>query len=391
MQRARVVDTNYHVARCAARHALNQIVFLFFLVLVGVTPAIAQVRWTIVNDNLYRNGEPYFPIGVYYLSPYSWQNAQRMADLETIANAGFNHIHTHVALGDRGFLDRCAQRGVSVIMEFNDVPERVVAAFKNHPARAGYMIYDDVDARRSDGTQAISPNQASSRARYFKSLDPAGYTLLSAGYSSRFSLYVNRSDAYALMNYPIPFESTKSTDWNYSRAFPSILPYNQLLYGIMQSFNWPGYRPPTAPEVRNMTYQALINGVKGLLYFGYKQDGYGSGFYMRNSPALWSGMARLPGEVLRLKDVWLFGQRTRLYGSNANVVAGVWRHNGRAYAVLANTNNYAVSYSVRLPFATSSTVQNTFSTRPGGLYKSGSYLAGRLSALETYVVDMGLQ
>jgi hypothetical protein len=386
MQRANN-ETQQRAPWCAVALALRAAV-LFCTFVFAISAAQAQVRWTISNDTAYRNGVSQFPIGFYYLSPYPWQASQRMVDLEKIADAGFNLLHTNVALRDASFMNRCAQRNVNVIIEFNDPKESVIAAYKNHPARAGYMVFDDVDKRTASGAHVYSQSTVSSDTSYVKSLDPAGFTWISAGYSARFPTYVGRSDAYGLMNYPIPAETTASTDWNYRRAFPSIWPYNQLLVGILQAFNWPGQRPPTPDEVRSMTYQALINGVKSLIYYAYKEDGYGSGFNMNSYPTLWSGFKQLPGEVLRLKDVWLFGERQKLTGNVAGVITGMWRYQGKVRVVVVNTNAYGVSYSVNIPAPTSTSVVNTFSTRPGGLYKSGSALVGRLLPLTTYVVEM---
>ena len=69
-----------------------------------------------------------------------------------------------------------------------------------------------------------------------------------------------------------------------------------------QLFSWPGQRIPTIQEHRFMTYFALINGAKGLLWYTYK--GYGQ-YLPDDYPDLWEDHKNLLKEINKLSALFM--------------------------------------------------------------------------------------
>jgi hypothetical protein len=83
----------------------------------------------------------------------------------------------------------------------------------------------------------------------------------------------------------------------------SVVSYRTPLWAIPQAFG--GYggwsRVPTPEEERNMVYQCLVHGARGLVFYTY-WDGR---FAMADHPKLWIMMQRLAREVKQLAPALL--------------------------------------------------------------------------------------
>jgi hypothetical protein len=76
-----------------------------------------------------------------------------------------------------------------------------------------------------------------------------------------------------------------------SLARDAVSPDKKAVYANVQAFAWQNkkkgeshpIRVPTFDEVRNMTYQALLAGAKGIIYYTYHDEDW----HLSSYPALW--------------------------------------------------------------------------------------------------------
>jgi len=230
---------------------------------------IGQGNWSVRNAVVHYNDQAVFPLGFYYVT-YGGRKAQRMADVSKMASAGFNFIHTPIDRSDDEFFDHCAAEGVNVVLEFNDTPTDMVRQFKDHPALAFLGTFDDVDAYDGDRPR-YTPEEVVAACADYKTQAPKKLTYISGGYAKRSPNYAGTSEVMGFQSYPVPAEPLSATTSGYYGPMESVLAeHNQAYIANLQSFGWYGtYRWPTTLEMRNMTYQALITGVKGILYYTY--------------------------------------------------------------------------------------------------------------------------
>ncbi|NLF24585.1 MAG: hypothetical protein GX589_02860 [Deltaproteobacteria bacterium] len=304
-----------------------------------------DAAWTVQNSVVHVSGQPFFPLGVYWVShdvsPET--KARRLNDLEKISQAGFNMIHTPVDRNDREFLDKCASLGIYVAVEFNDDPLEVVAQFKSHPAVAIWSIFDDVDAPAKNGGERHSPQKVKETHFQFKTADPLALTYISAGYPQRFSAYTNCSDLMAFQTYPIPSEPLSSVTSSYSNVAAS---HNQGFVANLQTFGWHGiYRPPTGGELRNMTYQALLTGVKGVLYYTFFDEVTDLG----QNHELLAAATQIAKEVRALEPFLLNGERRTLPITQPEVFATQWILGHRLLVIAVNASTAPADIEISLP------------------------------------------
>jgi hypothetical protein len=294
---------------------------------------------TIVKGITTVNGKPLFPLGFYHVS---WQStaAERIKAMQQIAKAGFNTIHVssttdkndESSYGD--FLDQSAQQGIYVITEQPINLQKVVKEFKNKPAILGGNIADDVD----DGKH--TPHDVGQLHEEIKSLDPNHVTYIS-GYSDKIHKFGNCSDIIAMQSYPIGNnDEISSTYRRVSLTRETVAPFNKTVYANVQAFAWSNkkqgeprpIRVPTFDEVRNMTYQALLAGAKGIIYYTYHDEDW----HLSSYPALWAGMKTLVPEIKAISSIVLNGVLNIIEVGVEKVVAGIWMDRNQALIMIIN-------------------------------------------------------
>jgi hypothetical protein len=318
---------------------------------------------TIVKGITTVNGKPLFPLGFYHVS---WQStaAERIKAMQEIAKAGFNTIHVssttdkndESSYGD--FLDQSAQQGIYVITEQQINLQKVVKEFKNKPAILGWNIADDVD----DGKH--TPHDVGQLHQEIKSLDPNHVTYIS-GYSDKIHKFGNCSDIIAMQSYPIGNnDEISSTYRRVSLTRETVAPFNGTVYANIQAFAWSdshkSLKPPVIPtfnEVKNMTYQALVAGVKGIIYYTY----YDNSWYLPDYPQLWEGLKSLVPEIKTITPFLLQGSWRKIDINYPNIFGAIWVLNGQALAIVVNASDQAIDHlTIPLPIS----VKNLHSSVP---------------------------
>jgi len=335
------------------------------------------------------NGKSFFPFGFYHVS---WRATaeKRMKALQDIAAGGFNTIHASATKLDNygEFLDEAERLGVYVLTEQNVGLSNLVNAFKHKSAVLGWSIADDVDSGKLTREDILKLHQNA------KALDLNHITYVS-GYSRKISRFANCSDALAIQSYPIRSGTEKELSSTYSKvsiAHNAVTKFNQALYANLQTFSWsfentPENRNARAPkfeEVRNMTYQALLAGAKGIIYYTYYDDDW----HLPEYPDLWVGMKSLVPEMQAISPFLLDGKFKMIDPGRNNLLTGIWVHHNQTLAVIINTSYNPISeVAIKLPKNVRE-ARPIFAARGAGLSVKNGQLIGSLNPLAVHLYSL---
>lgn len=335
------------------------------------------------------NGKSFFPFGFYHVS---WRSTaeERMKALQEIAAGGFNTIHASATrLDDYGeFLDEAERLGVYVLTEQNVGLSNLVNAFKHKSAVLGWSIADDVDNGKLTRDDVLKLHQNA------KASDLNHITYVS-GYSRKIGQFANCSDVVAIQSYPIRAGTGKELSSTYSKvsiAHNAVAKFNQALYANLQTFSWsfentPENRNARAPkfeEVRNMTYQALLAGAKGIIYYTYNDDVW----HLSAHPDLWVGMKSLVPEMQAISSFLLEGDLKTIDTGVQNLLAGIWVHQNQTLAVVINTSyDRTAEVAIKLP-GNAKEARPMFTAHASGMLVKSGQLTGFLNPLDVYVYSL---
>jgi hypothetical protein len=317
------------------------------------------------------NGEAFFPIGMYHVSSYG-SDEDRLAALRDMASAGFNLIHPSIDRYDTPFLDEAAALGVYVLAESSEEWAPVIDAHKDHRAIFGWDIADDSHLY-------FTPDEVQVRHDSAKARDPNHVTVIGMADPDKFGQYITISDAACVYSYPIPDRPLSTV--NQVLSHPDL--QGQSIIGVPQAFAWQNTRPPTPAELRNMTYQMLVNGVKGLLYYTY----FDGGWNITDHPDLWTELGAMIPELRALSSVYTDGLRTKIDDTGAkDVIAAEWIHDLNSYIVVVNMSPRRTrDVSIALPSGMLEQPQSMFAGRPAGLTNVDGVLRGSIAPLEVHI------
>lgn len=359
---------------------------------------------TLSNTKSVDVGKSFFPIGFYHVS-WDTNNEQRMNDLRSIAAAGFNTIHASIKgyndLDDYGkFLDEADQLGVKVISEFSNefASDRttVVSRFKDKPAVLGWNIGDDAGSHASASELLQIHNQ-------IKAADPNHLTYTSVAFDvdmsrvkQSYANYTSVADLIGGQSYPIGLPVTlKNVNDIFSVARTEANKYGHPVIANLQTFRWvdtawsqlgvEGRRWPSGKEVDNMTYQALLSGVKGIIFYTY----YDPANKITEHPEVWNEVQNLAIEIKKLSPVLLNGKRRRINTNVKDLLAGTWTYQGQVYVVAINTSyDSTKTVSIQLPSGIVGKAQPLFASSPSTLSVHGDKLSGVIKPLEVHIYSL---
>jgi hypothetical protein len=314
--------------------------FWLGLLLSPLTSCAAQTHTVKLRPDgvVLKNGRPFFPIGFYHVS-WNATPAAQLKHLREIAAADFNLVHASATdlQSYRNFLREANTLGISVISEHHFDPVSFVQRFKNEPAILAWNLADDADNGKR------SPAQVMTLHRKIRAADPNHPTYIS-GYSKGLQQFARCADILGRQSYPIRHHTTAeltsvSSDMT---EISSVLVGQppRTLFANLQLFPWAIAKPgqqgdaPTPLEVRNMTYQALLGGAKGILYYTY----YDEAWYLPEHSELWEGLKTLNQELKSLSPWFLEGRYQPLKSTRPTLKGGVWVLKQRALLIVVNTS-----------------------------------------------------
>jgi hypothetical protein len=296
------------------------------------------------------------------------QNAKRLADLEQIRAGGFNLMRIYLRYPpdmdlngvDTQFLNQALSEPnhpVYVCDTLYDPTEdptqawrTIVGHYKAHPALYAWGTYDDVDCRWANwdndpndpawcytDPNCLDPNTPHApaavndtngevkQADLADPNDPASalnYTSLAGGaYLDLFAAYDTCDNVDWVSNsfFPIPWADIRGVNERLNVViddFPThpvvafVQTWRDACGGLHDPNdpNSPLGRLPTPEEARNMTYQALVAGAAGIVYYAFNEYVDGAtcvDLGDLNDPevaALWGELTALAGEINRLNS-----------------------------------------------------------------------------------------
>ncbi len=348
----------------------------------------SSAAWELRNSVIHKDGRPFFPFGIYYTSFFDHQKRRRLEDLSLIAASGLNMIHTPVDLQDEALMDEAQKQGLDVILEFNANPDEIIKKFGRHPALAWLGTHDDVDSKDSSGRQKYSPREVELTADYLKSQLPSALTYASGGWPKEISDYLGKTEILASQSYPVPFEKVSALASDYYRELASTAQRRgKRFIANLQTFAWDGGRIPTRQELRNMTYQSLILGVNGIIFYTFFDEGND----LRKHPKILSELSLLSEEMNELKDFVLLGDRTELSTGDSDLFAAQWTKGSTLLLLVVNGHaSRSQSVSLQLGTRAQGPLQRVFSSRESGMRVRSGIVEGDLKPLAVHVYTLAL-
>ena len=264
-------------------------------------PAAREVKIDLFSQSLLVDGEPFFPIGLYWL---------RAEDLGPMRRLHFNSGDYYYKLrGEEvaSLMDAAAVEGMQILLELTEYARRepepdyraiaaLVKRYRQHPALLAWYLVDEPAETK------MAPASALAIYELIRELDPYHPVYLVNNRSHTYAAYSDASDILAIDVYPIPnYPITRVGNYMEQARWTSL--ERKPVWLIAQAFggveHWA--RSPTASELRNMVYQGLVGGAKGVLFYRYCQENE-----RHIQPlALWREVQRLAAELAELGPVLL--------------------------------------------------------------------------------------
>lgn len=317
------------------------------------------------KNRLIVDGEPFFPLGI-YLGPTEEEHLKRIAD------AGFNTILCYgygVENNPEAYMERARKFGLKVIYSLKDFYEgtayfpemgksglelakEYVEKLREHPTLLAWYINDELPI-------SYIP-KITEMYELVKKLDPNHPQFQVLYQIPDLELYYNCTDVMGVDPYPIPSQPiTMVSDWTSSavKAMHNAKP----VWVVPQIFDPSVYnskmtpREPSYEEKKNMFYQALINGAKGLIaysYFDLLRVSGGKDAPLETFNRRWEEISNIVGEMKQLIPILLEGEDIpNLQGktSNGKVILKGIAHQNKLYILVANISTETVSLTIHLP------------------------------------------
>lgn len=267
-------------------------------VAVGQTPSVVTVD---SNKVLVLNGRRVFPIGFSPGPPTNSKTPTGKDALQELHDAGgllfriaqSANWNSQLVADQQAALDWAAQHGMYGWVNLREVSHfangdgakeaslrTLVNTFKNHPALG---LWKNLDEAWWGGTSAADLQRGYDVIKQEDPNHPVVQTHAPRGTVAELQPYNVAADVLALDIYPIGYppgansllankELSMIGDWT---QFLSQVANGQKQIWMIEQIAWSGVTPPAKtlrfpsfPEERFMAYQAIINGARGLTYFG---------------------------------------------------------------------------------------------------------------------------
>ena len=280
-------------------------------------PRVKRLRkdLTIVDEH----SKVFFPIGTY---------GAPVEDYKKLKDAGYNFV-----VASAKDLDKLHEAGLyAAVPVHGKTPEEYfdfISKYKNHPAVLCWMLYDEPGYNKADILFINNIYQAAYRA---DKVHPSYLVITNNRFYSSFG---RLCDVLAVDTYPVTKGVIEEVGENIKKAYKDLdeeLP----VWHCGQMFRWPEQRRPTPQEHRFMSYQALMSGAKGMLWYTYK--GYGQNL-PQDDPELWNAQKKFLKELNELSPVFLAsGLGKEVKTDTEKVQAVIKRSPAGTYLFVANTS-----------------------------------------------------
>jgi hypothetical protein len=346
-------------------------------------------------------GRPFFPLGFYF-------STLREEDMKTLSRAGFNCAMPYAfsrldpeRAGD--LLDMAHRHGIKVIYSIKDLyagmrytprwlkteeeaearVRQVVERFRSHPAVLAWYLNDELPPPWRERLEA--------RYRFVRRLDPDHPTWAVLYQVDQLAEYRHTCDVLGTDPYPVA-RSPVAMAGEWARKTREASLGTDAFWQVPQAFAWCTARkdrdpqgegrPPTYEELRCMTYQALAEGAKGLIYYAF--------YELREDPlgfdARWRDMTRIAREVRALEPALLSADPPP---EGIEVEGACWRafRDGRRAWILV-TNPKPEPSAMRIRFTGGVRSVQTMTGRAVPVENAGIAQTLEALACETFVAEL---
>lgn len=277
------------------------------------------------------NGEPFFPIGLYHVSPSHYP---------MLAEAGFNAVQ---GIGPRDLerfgaaLDACLEHGIVMdvplyanmqVKENMEQSLAAIEAYADHPAVMCWKIIDEPELHPK-ATDEVPP-------AYFalKAADPANPIELTLCQPPTFAYWAKFCDIMQVDPYPIPRQPlTMVSDW-VSLAKQGLEPWQNLTAVLQSGWIPEPINQPTPEQALSMVYLSLIHGAKGIFWYSFRDPGW----RLEETP-LWEHFPAINAETLALSRPVMLGEadeRVSVTSPEDVVHWRAWEYDGRIWLLMTN-------------------------------------------------------
>ncbi|MBQ5791025.1 MAG: hypothetical protein IIW01_12115 [Thermoguttaceae bacterium] len=285
-------------------------------------------RYTLRDDGTTLiDGVPFFPIGIYGVSPYpsnGFSLDKAFADLKA---AGFNFAQSYFDGRTDAFLKAAEKYGFKLWVGVDGPDERLLDVERHSPAILAWYVGDDTamyftpeELRdRSDSLRAVDPTRLSTQA-----------DVVAAPEVSSYLLYADGTDAFLPEIYPFRRDEP---EWG-ERSVAATLRDMRIcrrdaalagdgpkaIWPILQSFQgWGWTRFPTFRELNATSFAALAAGANGIVWYTYGDQvepernlpNYGS----CANPEVWENLTTVSKRIASLQTVLVEPTRPELQPS----------------------------------------------------------------------------
>ena len=279
--------------------------------------------------NIIAGGAPFFPIGIYHVSP---------DDLDQVASLGFNTVQMWSWFNERALTDP-ARHGLRVLYEQNHrgsgeewIGERAKDIADKYPNLLFWYAIDEPSASAFEAAQRVND--------VYHKWDNRHPTFMVSCTPPLFTSQVPLGDIFAVDPYPYPKNPvTMVSDWM-DMAWAATAGDRPVIC-VPQAFG------TETPEIlRVMSYLGVVHEARGILWYPW-DDGGTSG--LKHHPALHGAMKQIVSEFTALSPALLNKDGRKQFKCADGKVHGLCcqEHPKKRYVLLANTEATGQSVDLR--------------------------------------------
>lgn len=245
------------------------------------------------------DGNPFFPLGMYQVA-WAKTKDEKIACVRELAAAGFNCAHISCTdLDDfQAVLDEAQGLGFKLLIEGLGAEMAPLHRFKDHPAVLGWNSGDEPDCSNTP------PEQVGTTIEAIRDADWGHVIYTTVANPEALIRYAPYADVFSNDPYPLAQQNinTMAVARQTERARDSVAGQKPL-WMVPQCFGYVDgpWQVPTPAQERSMTYQTLIEGAQGLIWYTFDD----TKFKVLEHPELWAMMKQLVSEIKTLTPVLL--------------------------------------------------------------------------------------
>jgi hypothetical protein len=239
-----------------------------------------------------------------------------------------------------------------------------IKTFMDHPALLAWYISDEPNGNK------IPPEELDITYRLIKEIDP--WHPVSVVFMAPFVASTKYADALDIVMadpYPVPNGSVSQIS-DVTRQLIAEFEGRKPVWIVPQAFGGGEWwdREPTIQEMRSMTYQAIVNGARGIQYF--IRHGLNS---FPKSTSAWNECGRMATEIAEITP-WLLSDEKRLpvKVTPGNVLVSSALHEGQLLVIAVNKVNSPQKVNISISGSTLNTARVLFENRSVSVY-SGTF------------------